>query len=241
MKGGWKMRRRKLKPILRLSIQQTLIIVLLVIIVIIAFNNARSRKDLDSSVFALGSQDLPVIETPMIYHAPPEIKSASSTEKQADNTPKAIDPEAIADYMVFSVVDYEGSTHDTEDPGGVTKYGISSRSYPQIDIRSLTRAKAAEIIKKDFYYGLGINEFKSLRLQHALLHMAVLIGPKALDIANEVKNLEALKQISDSNPKLPKILNALKKKYADYLRSLNNPKFVKGWLRRVNYAFYSVD
>jgi hypothetical protein len=177
----------------------------------------------------------------MIYHALPEIEPASSTEKQIDNTTRPIDVETVADYMMFSVVDYEGSAHDPEDSGGVTKYGISGRSYPYINVQALTREQAAEIIKKDFYYGLSINEFKSLRLQHALLHMAVLIGPKALDIANEVENLEALKQISDSNPKLQKILNALKKQYADYLRSLNQPRFMKGWLRRVSYAFYSVD
>jgi hypothetical protein len=233
--------RRRPKPTLRLSLQQTLIIVLLAIVVILALNNARHRKDPDGSVLVFAGQDLPVIEIPMIYHAPPEAKQASSTEKQIDNTTRTIDKETVADYIVFSVVDYEGSSHDPEDPGGVTKYGISSRSYPQIDVKSLTRAQAAEIIKKDFYYGLGIDEFKSLRLQHALLHMVVLIGPKALDIANEVEDLEALKQITDSSPRLPKILKELKKQYANYLRGLNQPKFVKGWLRRVNYAFYSVD
>ena len=37
-----------------------------------------------------------------------------------------------------------------DDPGGETKWGISKRSYPHMDIRSLTVNDAAILYKKDF-------------------------------------------------------------------------------------------
>lgn len=44
-----------------------------------------------------------------------------------------------------------GYVNDPLDPGGETKYGISKRSYPTLDIRNLTRAEAKEIYRTDFW------------------------------------------------------------------------------------------
>jgi lysozyme family protein len=44
-----------------------------------------------------------------------------------------------------------GYVNDPRDPGGETKYGISKRSYPTLDIRNLTENQAKEIYKRDFY------------------------------------------------------------------------------------------
>lgn len=38
-----------------------------------------------------------------------------------------------------------------DDPGGATKYGISQRAYPKLDIENLTLDQAKEIYKKDFW------------------------------------------------------------------------------------------
>lgn len=37
------------------------------------------------------------------------------------------------------------------DPGGETKFGISKRAYPHLDIKSLTREQAIAIYKTDFW------------------------------------------------------------------------------------------
>lgn len=37
------------------------------------------------------------------------------------------------------------------DPGGVTKYGISQRAYPNVDIRSLTEEGAIAIYRRDYW------------------------------------------------------------------------------------------
>jgi len=37
------------------------------------------------------------------------------------------------------------------DPGGLTNYGISQRSYPSLDIRNLTKDQAKEIYRRDYW------------------------------------------------------------------------------------------
>lgn len=39
----------------------------------------------------------------------------------------------------------------SRDPGGETKFGISKRSYPNVDIKNLTRDGAKAIYKRDFW------------------------------------------------------------------------------------------
>ena len=44
-----------------------------------------------------------------------------------------------------------GYVNDPSDPGGETKYGISHRQYPDLDIKNLTIDKAKEIYKTDYW------------------------------------------------------------------------------------------
>ena len=44
-----------------------------------------------------------------------------------------------------------GYVNDPNDPGGETKWGISKRSYPNLDIASLTRDQAISIYRTDFW------------------------------------------------------------------------------------------
>jgi len=43
-----------------------------------------------------------------------------------------------------------GYVHDPRDPGGETNWGISKRSYPDLDIANLTRDEAAAIYERDY-------------------------------------------------------------------------------------------
>ena len=45
-----------------------------------------------------------------------------------------------------------GYVNDPNDPGGETKYGISKRSYPSVDIRNLTKEQAKSIYFRDFWF-----------------------------------------------------------------------------------------
>jgi lysozyme family protein len=48
-----------------------------------------------------------------------------------------------------------GYVNDPRDPGGETKFGISKRSYPDIDIKNLTLEVAKDIYYRDFWAPLG--------------------------------------------------------------------------------------
>lgn len=44
-----------------------------------------------------------------------------------------------------------GITNDPNDNGGLTKYGISQRAFPNLDITALTLEEAKEIYKKNYW------------------------------------------------------------------------------------------
>lgn len=45
----------------------------------------------------------------------------------------------------------DGYVDDPRDPGGETKWGISKRSYPHLDIKNLTQDQAKGIYRTDFW------------------------------------------------------------------------------------------
>lgn len=48
-----------------------------------------------------------------------------------------------------------GYANDPKDPGGETKYGISKRAYPGVDIKNLTLEGAKAIYLRDYWYPSG--------------------------------------------------------------------------------------
>lgn len=53
---------------------------------------------------------------------------------------------------VAFVLHHEGGyVNDPKDPGGETRYGISKRAYPNVDIRNLTKDDAINIYKRDYW------------------------------------------------------------------------------------------
>lgn len=54
------------------------------------------------------------------------------------------------------VIGHEGGYSDNpNDPGGRTKYGISQRSYPNVDIPNLTLDRAKQIYQSDYWSKAG--------------------------------------------------------------------------------------
>lgn len=50
------------------------------------------------------------------------------------------------------VIGHEGGySNDPKDPGGETKYGISKRAYPRVDVGSLTLDGAKRLYKADYW------------------------------------------------------------------------------------------
>lgn len=53
--------------------------------------------------------------------------------------------------LEFILEEEGGLANHRADPGGLTKYGISQRSYPNINIRDLTVARAKAIYRHDYW------------------------------------------------------------------------------------------
>jgi lysozyme family protein len=59
---------------------------------------------------------------------------------------------SLFDEYFERLIGHEGGyVNDPRDPGGETKYGISKRSYPHLDIKNLTLADAKAIYLRDFW------------------------------------------------------------------------------------------
>jgi len=73
-----------------------------------------------------------------------------------------------------------GLVDDPADPGGLTKFGLSQRSYPNVDIKNLTIEDAKAIYLKDFWKFGGITDqsiankiFDSyVNMEHAAIKIA---------------------------------------------------------------------
>ena len=64
--------------------------------------------------------------------------------------------EVFREAVAGVLADEGGAVHDPDDPGGETKYGISKRSYPAVDIASLTKEQAIAIYHRDWWDAYGL-------------------------------------------------------------------------------------
>ena len=80
--------------------------------------------------------------------------------------------------IIEKVLHHEGGyVNDPKDLGGETKYGITKRFYPDVDIKNLTIEQATEIYKKDYW---DKNKVESLpqNLWHIYFDMCVNMGKR---------------------------------------------------------------
>lgn len=79
-----------------------------------------------------------------------------------------------------------GYVNDPKDPGGETKYGISKRAHPNVDIKNLTQDEATAIFQKEYYepiLKLGLAE----EVDYQLFDFAVNSGlPKAIIVFQKI-------------------------------------------------------
>ncbi len=148
-----------------------------------------------------------------------------------------------------------GYVNDPDDPGGETKYGISKRSYPQVDIKKLTIDQAAVIYRRDYWDKLRLGEITSQPIADELFDSAVNCGvpsagewlQRALNMVGG-HNLNGLSVDAKIGRKtlvavnscrylaaVHKCLNGFQfERYMNIVRrDISKRKFLRGWLRRV--------
>ena len=139
----------------------------------------------------------------------------------------------------------EGGYSDlANDPGGRTNFGISQRAYPNEDILHLTKDRAKQIYKVDYWDKLHCDEISYYPLAVCLFDYAVNSG-----VATAIKTLQhalcvpqdgtmgpiTFRALSTSDPK--KVSNKIIDSRLElYIRLSSNPTkriFLLGWLRRL--------
>jgi lysozyme family protein len=145
------------------------------------------------------------------------------------------------------VLDNEGGyVNDPADPGGETKFGISKRSYPGLDIAGITKDQAKEIYYRDFWNPLKAESINNDRLAAHYFDQAVNSGKsRAVKMLEKVtgKNetgsitTDTISAVNNSMRKLPDLFVQERKKFYTAL-SESKPemkKFLKGWFNRVDH------
>lgn len=70
-----------------------------------------------------------------------------------------------------------GYVNDPADPGGETRYGISKRAHPDVDIKALTLDQARDIYRRDYWQAASCDSMPE-RIGHLVFDCAVHHGVK---------------------------------------------------------------
>lgn len=146
--------------------------------------------------------------------------------------------------MIAALLGREGGySNDPQDAGGETKFGISKKQFPHLDIKALTQDQAADIYTSRYLVGPRIN-LLPIDLQPQLLDFAVNSGPSiaimklqlALGIAAD--GVIGEQTIAFAHCADPRTINnrvcaeRLKMLAGIVSRAPGQVKFLKGWVNR---------
>lgn len=121
-------------------------------------------------------------------------------------------------------------TNHPSDPGGETKFGISKKAYPEIDIKSLTLLEAEEIYKKDYWFRSNCDTMEwplAMSVFDASINCGVRRAREWLGKSVVAEN-DARRNATLFNQERIAYYNALVEKKPSL------KVFHKGWLNRVN-------
>lgn len=149
---------------------------------------------------------------------------------------------------VEKVLVHEGGyVSDPHDPGGETKYGISKRTYPKLDIKHLTRDVAISIYFRDWWQRYGYEMIADDALAAKVFDFAVNMGPsRAHKLLQEAVNRTSPAGLSVDGQLGPLSIKAVNDHYnsslllaefrlgaISFYASLKNaPRYLLGWVRR---------
>ena len=147
--------------------------------------------------------------------------------------------------IIKKVLEHEGGyVNDPKDLGGETKYGITKRFYPDVDIKNLTIEQAVEIYKKDYW---DKNKVESLpqNLWHIYFDMCVNMGKRTAVKVLQRAAVNKGRDIEVDGGLGPMTIGALKGVELDRVRAFRvkyyvdlitarpeQEKFYLGWFRR---------
>jgi lysozyme family protein len=148
------------------------------------------------------------------------------------------------------LIGYEGAyVNNPLDPGGETKWGISKRSYPNLNIQELTREDARTIYKRDFWNRIhGEELYDGVAFQtfdiavNSGIETAVRMLQRALGVADDGYWGPFTRRAAQSMSESDQIMR-LNAERLEFMRHLSTwPTFGKGWAGHVaNNLRYGAD
>lgn len=150
---------------------------------------------------------------------------------------------------ILKVIEHEGGdkiTNHKNDLGGLTKFGISQRAYPLLNIASITLEDAVSIYKRDYWDKVLGDQIKSYAVAFSIFDQAVNRGVgTAIKMAQKAAGVKADGSIGpvtlnaiNAKPEgefLNNFINIAKSSYESIVNS--NPSqnvFLKGWMNRLD-------
>lgn len=146
-----------------------------------------------------------------------------------------------------------GYSNNPNDAGKETNFGISKHTYPDLDIKNLTREKAIEIYRTDFWYKGHFDRIcytplciKAFDLSVNMgIKEAIVLLQKAFNYINFSKKLDIdgilgdktviAINLSQSKPLYDAFINECIIFYTDIVKiHPRDSVFLHGWLNRVN-------
>ena len=136
-------------------------------------------------------------------------------------------------------------TSDPKDRGGDTKFGISQRAYPELDIKNLTEETAKVIYKKDYWDKVKADNIDTQLIAENIFDTAVNMGVRtASRMAQEILSINPADGII--GPQSLKIINSASvdlfiskytlQKVAHYVKicqkNKSQKKYLLGWMNR---------
>ena len=132
-----------------------------------------------------------------------------------------------------------GIENHRKDPGGLTKYGISQRSYPTLNIAALTLDDAKAIYRRDYWNPIRGDELPS-GLDLTLFDSAINQGPvTAIQLLQHALQIKADGRLGPitlaaSFKAMPDLLDDFDAERAlRYEFNRNEETFGRGWYRRL--------
>lgn len=84
-----------------------------------------------------------------------------------------VTPDKIIEYTMHKEGGY---VNDAQDLGGETKYGISAKTFKDVDIKNLTKEQAVQLYKDKYWNENIFPKIKDDRIRQKLFDMSVLMG-----------------------------------------------------------------
>ena len=148
--------------------------------------------------------------------------------------------------IIEVILEHEGGYVDNpHDRGGETKYGITKKFYPSVDIKNLTKEQAKKIYHQDYWKPAKCDEVPP-HLRHIYFDMCVNFGRRgAVKVLQRAANSKRKDKLEVDGGFGPKTLSAIQKLSIDRVRAYRVLRFANlvikkpeqerfwvGWYRR---------